>query len=219
MSTGRNEHWGSTLDEFLAEEGVKQATRAEAWTRARAFLSQDEFFARVETLEGRYELVDGEMTKRAAANQRHQDIAANILAALHGQLRGGKCRPTAADTAVVAKDNVRYPDIVVDCGKRDDRALRATTPTLVVEVLSQSTKTFDSHKKLNEYKSHPDMRFVLLVDTDSARVLQHYRVGDIWREQAFDRLDDVIELADIGAKLALADVYFGVDFETKAARG
>lgn len=37
MSSRKNPHWGSTLDDFLAEEGVRDATRAEAVTRVVAW--------------------------------------------------------------------------------------------------------------------------------------------------------------------------------------
>jgi DNA-binding phage protein len=35
--TGKNPHWGTTLDEFLAEDGVREATKAEAVTRVVAW--------------------------------------------------------------------------------------------------------------------------------------------------------------------------------------
>jgi Uma2 family endonuclease len=184
---------------------------------ARLYMSEDEFFEFLKSAEGRFELVDGELTMIAGANQRHQDIAANTLATLHAQLRGGKCRPTAADTAVTTNGNVRYPDVVVDCGPRNDQSLRATTPILVVEVLSQSTRLFDSHKKLSEYKSHPDIKYIVLVDTDNARALLHYREGAIWREKVYEDLSDVIKLPEIGASLALSDVYFGLELKPKLA--
>jgi antitoxin HicB len=33
MSAGKNPHWGSTLDDFLNEEGIREAAKAEAVTR------------------------------------------------------------------------------------------------------------------------------------------------------------------------------------------
>lgn len=42
MSSGKNPHWGSTLDDFLAEEGVRDATRAEAVTRVVAWQLRQE---------------------------------------------------------------------------------------------------------------------------------------------------------------------------------
>ena len=185
---------------------------------ARVYKSEDEFFEFLETAEGRFELVDGEITMMAGANQRHQDIAASTLASLHGQLRGGKCRPTAADIAVTINGNVRYPDIVVDCGPRNDQSVRATTPTLVIEVLSRSTSYFDSHKKLNEYKAHPDIKYVLLVDTDAIRALLHYREGATWHERVYEDRNDVIKFPEINASLALSDVYFGLEFKPKVVR-
>jgi hypothetical protein len=33
MSSKKNLHWGTTLDEFLAEDGIREAAKAEALTR------------------------------------------------------------------------------------------------------------------------------------------------------------------------------------------
>jgi Uma2 family endonuclease len=135
------------------------------------------------------------------------------------QLRGRRCRATTADTAVsTVGGNIRYPDVVVDCGQRNDQSMLATTPTLVIEVLSQSTKSFDSHRKVSEYKSHPDIKYILLVDTDNACSLLHYREGDGWHEVVFNGLDDVIEFPEIGASLALRDIYDGLEFKPKLVR-
>jgi Uma2 family endonuclease len=186
---------------------------------APTYMTEDEFFEFVQTSDRKWELVDGEPVMMAGSNQRHQDISANTLTSLHTQLRGQKCRPTAADTAVpTINGNVRYPDIVVDCGPRDDQAMRATMPTLVIEVLSPSTRGFDSHKKVNEYKTHPDIKYILLVDTDSACALLHYREESGWYEESYDSLDDVIEFLGIGASLALSDIYYGLEMKPKLVR-
>jgi len=185
---------------------------------ALVYVSEDEFFEFLKTAEGRWELVDGEISMMAGANQRHQEIVMNTAASLHTQLRGSQCRPTTADTAVKTNGNIRYPDVVVDCGQRNDQSMWATTPTLVIEVLSPSTRLFDSHKKLNEYKSHPDISYVLLVDADLARALLHYREGEGWRERVFESLNDVIAFPEIEASLALNDVYYGLEFKPARPR-
>jgi Uma2 family endonuclease len=127
-------------------------------------------------------------------------------------LRGKNGRPTATDTGVpTINGTFRYPDIVVDCGKRDDQAMRATTPTLVIEVLSPSTRGFDSHKKMIEYKSHPDIKYIVLIDTSSACALLHIRNGKAWGEVMYDGLDALMEFPEIGATLALSDDYYGLE--------
>ena len=42
MTRKKNHHWGTTLDEFLGEEGIREAAKAEALTRVVAWqLSQE----------------------------------------------------------------------------------------------------------------------------------------------------------------------------------
>jgi Uma2 family endonuclease len=187
--------------------------------RAAAYMTEDEFFEFAQARDEKWELVDGEPMMMAGANQRHQDIAANTLSSLHTQLRGKQCRPTAADTGVpTVNGNIRYPDVVVDCGQRDDQAMRATAPTLVIEVLSPSTRGFDSHRKVAEYKSHPDVKYILLIDTNNACSLLHFRDDRGWDEVIYDSLDDIIGFPEIGASLALSDIYYGLEFKPKLAR-
>lgn len=180
-------------------------------------MSQADFFEFAQGREERWELIDGQPVMMAGANQRHQEIAANTLTTLRTQLRGSPCRTTAADSGVVSpKENVRYPDVVIDCGPRDDASMKVTTPTVVIEVLSPSTRAIDSHLKLAEYKSNLDIRCIMLIDTDAICTLLHRRVGDGWTEIAFQDLDDVIDLPEVNATLALRDVYEGLEFKLKS---
>lgn len=180
-------------------------------------MSQADFFTFAQGREDRWELVDGQPVMMAGANQRHQEIAANTLTTLRTQLRGSPCRTTAADSGVVSPgENVRYPDVVIDCGQRDDTSMKATTPTVVIEVLSPSTRAIDSHLKLTEYKSNPDIQCIILIDTDAICTLLHRRTDDGWEEIAFRDIGDVIDLPEVNAKLALRDVYEGLEFKPKS---
>jgi antitoxin HicB len=42
MTSKNNPHWGTTLDEFLAEEGLREAAKAEALTRVVAWQLTEE---------------------------------------------------------------------------------------------------------------------------------------------------------------------------------
>ena len=42
MSKKKNPHWGTTLDEFLGEEGIREAAKAEALTRVVAWQLSEE---------------------------------------------------------------------------------------------------------------------------------------------------------------------------------
>lgn len=88
----------------------------------------------------RYELVDGIAYAMAGAKRRHDRIVMNLHAALVGHLRGHRCVPFSADTAVrIPSGNIRRLDAGVDCAQSEDDAVAADEPYLVFEVLSPST--------------------------------------------------------------------------------
>jgi Uma2 family endonuclease len=101
----------------------------------------------------RYELVAGfPVRMMAGARNVHDDIVVNLLAELRGQLRGSGCRPFTGDgTIETLPGQIRPPDLGVDCGPRDPEGLKATLPRIVAEMLSPSTRDFDTFEKLAEY--------------------------------------------------------------------
>lgn len=183
------------------------------------YMSAGAFFDFVRERDEKWELVDGVPVMMAGANQRHQAIAANIFASLYNQLRGKPCRPTSADTGVsIGPGTVRYPDVVVDCGRRDDESMFASEPVLVIEVLSPSTRSFDSHRKVLEYKSNPEIRYILLVDTNNVGCLLHYRDGEAWAEIIRDSVGTTVEFPAIGVIISLDEIYDGLDFKPRLVR-
>jgi Uma2 family endonuclease len=182
-------------------------------------MSQDEFFAWQEKQDRLYELVDGipvlPLKMMTGASQAHDRAAVNIIAALHGQLRGGPCRPTTDDLAVrIPAGNVRRPDVTVECGQAGRRELAVRDPRVVIEVLSPSTMSFDRFKKVLEYQTIPSITHILLVDTEVPRIDVLARAAnETWTSTRYDGLDAKIELPSIKASLSLAEVFEGLTFE------
>ncbi|MCB4770282.1 Uma2 family endonuclease [Ancylobacter sp. Lp-2] len=163
----------------------------------------------------RYELVDGFPLKAmTGASQRHDTIMLNVLATLRRKLRGSPCHAHTADIAVATMSgNIRRPDAQVDCGTRADTAFEATSPCLIVEVLSPSTRHTDLVNKLEEYKALPSLAYILLVEPDLPRALLWWRApGSAWEIVQFDGLDGIIVLSAIGTDLAMAELYEDVAF-------
>lgn len=145
--------------------------------------------------------------------QHHQLIIANTLAALDYQLRGTGCRPTCSKTGVrTGPETIRVPDLVVDCGPRVDQAMCATTPVLVVEVLSSARDPFDTHLRVIEYKTHSDIACILLIDLDNPRAILHRRDDAGWCDHLSIGLDQVVDITEVGATVPLRDVYDGLEF-------
>lgn len=176
-------------------------------------LTEPNFFALIAGREERWELVGGEPMIMAPTTQRHRDLVANILASLHRQLRGTGCRATCSRKGIrTGETTIRYPDLVVDCGPRVDQAMCATGPVLVIEVLSPAGGPFDTHLRVSEYRSVPDIACVLLIDPDTPRAIIHRRDDPGWRDRIYAGADLVVEISEIGAVLALGDVYAGLEF-------
>ncbi len=181
-------------------------------------MTVEEFFEWQEGQDRNYELVDGVpvLTVKAmtGATVRHDTVTVNIIVSLGTKLRGGPCRPRTDDQSIVTSRGTRRPDISIECGKPHDRSMATDEPRVVVEVLSPSTTRYDRFQKLEEYKQHPAIRVILLVDTELPRVTVWRRDRDgQWTNDEIAGLGGTIPLPEIGAELPLADIYADLNFE------
>jgi Uma2 family endonuclease len=175
----------------------------------------EEFFAWQERQPERYELVDGfPVRMMAGAKNVHDDIVVNVLAELRNQLRGGGCRPFTSDGSLETKPGqIRRPDVGVDCGRREPNATKATSPRVVVEVLSPTTRDFDTIGKLEEYKLVESLERIIAIEPNAPEVIIWVRGEDrSWRKDIRQGLDQMIDMQEIGARLPLAEIYDGSSF-------
>jgi Uma2 family endonuclease len=108
-----------------------------------------------------------------------------------------------------------YPDVVVACGERrflDERRDTLLNPSLLIEVLSPSTETYDRGKKFEHFRSIESLHEYLLVASDRVHAELYTRQPDgRWLFASADRLEDSLDLESIGCRLALADLYEKTD--------
>jgi Uma2 family endonuclease len=182
-------------------------------------LDRDQFYGWVATQERKYELVDGAPMLMAGANRRHDRLVANAIRLVGNQLLGKSCQPFTSDTFVrIPAGNARLPDLGVDCGPFDDAALEASEPALVVEILSPTTRTFDGNDKLEEYKTVPTLRYILLIDPDVPQVRLYWRdPAGQWTSARLAGSDAVVEMPALGLSLRLAELYAGLEFRPRPA--
>ena len=173
-------------------------------------MSADEFLVWIEAQDQCHELVDGVPVRMmAGVKQNHAVVTSNILVALAPQAKRNGCRTTSSDTAVrTGARDIRYPDVVVDCGPRDPSAREAIRPVVVVEVSSPRTSSIDITDKLDEYRAHRGLRLIMLVEPDLVAVKLYRRdPAGLWNVERYDDLDQAVDLAEIGASLSLRDIY------------
>jgi Uma2 family endonuclease len=115
------------------------------------------------------------------ARREHVVVSLNLAAAFKQRLRGGPCQAYVADLKLRADsaDAFFYPDVMVSCDPRDHAASQFIAhPTLIVEVLSESTEAFDRGDKFAAYRTLPSLQEYVLVDIPSRRVETFRRTPD-----------------------------------------
>jgi Uma2 family endonuclease len=165
----------------------------------------------------RGKLVDGHPVPRhrmmTGASMQHDRVTVNIIGSLYAQLRGKPYRPTTADIALrTSIRGLRRPDVMVECAPLVQDTYEAREPRLVVEVASPSTTSIDQTRKVEDYKRHPTLAAILLVEPQKPQALLYRRSGAGWEIETFEGLEVVIDLTEIGATLAMADLYDGLAF-------
>ena len=123
--------------------------------------------------DSKHEYLNGEVFALAGAKDAHVTVCGNLFAHLHAHLRGGPCRPYMADMKVsVEKANAFfYPDILVTCDGRDrETEYYKSFPTLIVEVLSESTAAYDRGSKFSYYRKLDSLKEYVLVDPSSLSI-------------------------------------------------
>ena len=181
---------------------------ARSWTA-------DEFFAWQERQPERYELVGGQPVRlMTGVRSGHDIIVVNLVGELRQQLRGSGCRPFTGEWGIeTIPGQIRRPDVGADCGPFTPQAFTASAPRLVVDVLSPSTRDFDTFGKVEEYKRVDAIDYILLVEPNAPEVVLWSRGEDRgWAPRTVEGRDATVPLPALGIELAMAEIYEGVEF-------
>ena len=114
--------------------------------------------------ETKHEFVDGEVVAFAGATNRHNWIAAQLLAQMLPKAR--PCRTLGSSALIQMERSARYADVLVSCDERDaSRSRTIRYPKLIVEVLSESTAAVDRSEKVDEYTAIGTLEEYVLIDS------------------------------------------------------
>ena len=111
--------------------------------------------------------------------------------------------------------NYTYPDVMALCGTPeylDGVRDVLINPSLIVEVLSDSTGGYNRGDKFKGYRAISSLREYLLISQDEVKVEHFVRQGDLWPAAVTTDLDAVIELRSIGCWIPMREIYRRTDF-------
>jgi len=180
-------------------------------------ISLEDYFKLDETSDNKHEYYQGELYAMTGASMNHNLIVGAAYRSLANQLEGKACWPYFSDfrLKIEAVNLYTYPDISVICGEpqlADGRNDTFVNPTVLIEVLSDSTEAYDRGKKAGFYRTIPSLREYLLIAQDRHHVERYRPHGQDWLLTAYSALDDEVALESIGCALSLAAIYERVRF-------
>ncbi len=185
---------------------------------AESLITPADYLARERRSEVRSEYLNGRVYAMSGASREHNRITINLSAMLHSRLKGKPCEPFSGDLRVKVSPTglYTYPDVIVACGEsrfEDEHVDTLLDPTVIIEVLSDSTEAYDRGEKFAHYRALESLTDYLLVAQDRPRIEHFVRQPDSrWLYSVTDGLDEQVEIATLDCVLPLAEVYERVVF-------
>lgn len=176
-------------------------------------VTYQEFLELTKNSDLRYEFIDGEVYCLASPVYNHQVAVREINGTFYNWFKGKKCQPFTSPfdvTLVKGKDNINVvqPDILVMCDsdKVDKKGKYHGIPTLVVEVLSDSTKKRDLQKKMDLYKE-TGIKEYWLVDPKKKKIAIYTLEGGDFKEIKYTGNTAAKSIIFAGLEVSLSKVF------------
>ena len=155
----------------------------------------------------------GDLLAMSGAAHKHNIIFSNLFTALGVGLKGKSCQPYGPDMRINIPENTlyTYPDISIICGEfqnsteDEDTAVR---PTILIEILSPSTRNYDQGEKFRLYRDIPSLKEYILIDTDIVRV-PAFRVNGNghWELEEYKSATEQLFLPSIQVTIPVSEIY------------
>ena len=178
--------------------------------------TEEEYLELERSSEQKHEYYNGEIFGMGGAGSRHNVIFSNLFGELSYKLKGNSCRPYGSDMRIHVAANTlyTYPDISIifgdvigPDGKDADNAIN---PSVIIEILSSSTKSYYRGDKFRLYQEIPSLKEYILIDSETISV-EAFRLNKNlhWELEEYIKPDQFFPLPTIGLLLSLKDIYEG----------
>lgn len=178
-------------------------------------LSPEEYLVFERASETKHEYADGEIFAMSGGTLAHSLLATNIARELGLALRGRGCRVLNSDMRIKISSTGRYvyPDVSMLCEQplyEDETRDTLLNPSLIVEVLSDSSEKYDRGDKFTQYRSIASLEDYILVSQHTV-LIEHFRrqADGSWRYRALGP-GDRLSVTQHGCEISVDEVYLQV---------
>ncbi|MBD2385933.1 Uma2 family endonuclease [Cylindrospermum sp. FACHB-282] len=179
----------------------------------------EEYLELEETAEYKNEYRDGEILPIPEVTTNHNKIAGNFCKKFPLTVQGQNYDIYMSDVKLWIPNYqlYTYPDVMVIKGEPIYEGTGTTNiinPLLVVEVLSNSTKSYDKTDKFKYYRSIPYLQEYIMIDQYSFAVEQFAKqsAGE-WIFKEYEGENAVLKLHSVDFEITLPEIYQRVNFE------
>lgn len=184
-------------------------------------ISQEEYLATERQEREKHEWYQGECFAMAGGTRWHNMLSGRIFSALVQHLDSTPCTPYMADLRlhIETHHHYVYPDVMVVCEEEvyiaDDMVNDAT---VIIEILSPSTESYDRGRKFLHYQSLPSLREYILISQHTVQVESYRRRQDEkWEYERLTQPSNILTIAIINYIRSLWKSYT-VQFLSKTQR-
>ena len=154
----------------------------------------------------RHEYIDGEIYAMVGAHKYHNQIVMTVSNVFYNHLLGKPCQPYASDMKVKIDRKYFYPDVMVDCSQVD-ADYYIEQPSIIVEVLSKSTRQHDKTVKRLAYFQIASLKEYVLIEQDFVEIEFWSRDENNYWQQSVYYLGDDIHFQSIDLTVSVEDIY------------
>ncbi len=178
------------------------------------FISPKEYLDMERASDEKHEYFDGHVYNMSGASLKHGKVAMNLAVEIGSYLKDKKCSVLAETMRVTTKsrDAYMYPDLLIYCDTEeleDDKFDTLLNPSVIIEVLSPSTRSIDKGRKFLYYQGITSLKEYFMVDTLKQRIyIAKIEANGKWTfENTVEEGSIFIET--IQFSLPLSDIYKG----------
>jgi Uma2 family endonuclease len=175
----------------------------------------EEYLEMENTAIEKHEYYQGEIFAMSGAKHQHNLVIRNMYLKIGGKLKGKPCQPFGSDSRIHIQKNTlfTYPDISVVCGDPvflNNDEWNLLNPTVIIEVLSPSTKTYDRGDKFKLYRDIPTLKEYILVDPESFSIEAfHINAHNLWELKEYKSIEETLNITSIKVSIELTGIYEG----------
>jgi Uma2 family endonuclease len=174
--------------------------------------TEAEYLALEAVSEIKHEYDAGVIVAMTGGSWEHSKISGNVFNIIHNALDGRRCDVNGSDLRVrTPHGKYYYPDISAVCGTphlNTENPPCLLNPSVIIEVLSESTEAVDRGRKQRAYLAIPTLKEYVLIAQDEVlvEVLKPLAGGQAITEY-YTALDATVMLESIGVTLPLRKLY------------